>query len=538
MNTKNVILGMAIAAVFLIATIGSASAATKICPSCGDTIDASGAYILTCNMSCPGTHGLIIDTADVTLDGYDADNDTYHWIDGVNNDNCMVATGFPFIRCGIYTQEDDDVTIRNLEVKRFCVGILLRGHSEDCTVENCIVHSNGNPTFEPAVWLASTQGIVLHHQVNNGTITKNEIYDNIGKVGSPPCESGAAGVYLKDVCCDNSITCNNIHDNNAAGILTKATCLRDYVAYNNIYRNGEQGFEGSAGGIILRCKQSSYWLIEKNNVTDNYGPGIFIGGGWNTLRYNTVKNNHNRTTGDIPVGHGITIRRQDDWPDGGRNNTVEANAVCDNDGIDIHVFTAGYFNTGDENTCDSCNNYNDEGEPCCTNSCQAPLTFEKELVTGWNLVSLPLTPSDKTVSSVLSAIAGNYDTVVRYDVATHQFMELSSDSEMNNGVGYFIHINETGTFTWSYSGADYDSINVGLSQGLNCIGWTNTSVSLPGALNSIADNNNYVTRWNVTLQSYEVYEPNAPAPFNDFAEMERGVGYFIATKGTCTLTYP
>ena len=240
-DTKKVMLGMVIAAVVLIATIGSASAVTKICPSCGDTIDASGTYILTCNMSCPDTHGLVINADDVTLDGYDADNDTYHGIDGVNNDNCSIG-GAPFVRCGIYTQEDNNVTIKNLEVKRFCVGIFIRGPAENCTVGHCTVHSSGNPAFEPAAWLASTQGIVLLNDVNNGTLTNNKIYNNTGKVGSPSCESGAAGIYLKKDCYDNTITYNIIHDNNVAGILAKASCQRNNAAYNNIYQNGKQAF--------------------------------------------------------------------------------------------------------------------------------------------------------------------------------------------------------------------------------------------------------------------------------------------------------
>jgi hypothetical protein len=213
------------------------------------------------------------------------------------------------------------------------------------------------------------------------------------------------------------------------------------------------------------------------------------------------------------------------------------NTVCGNEHIDIYVMF-GSGNHGDENTCDSCENYNDEGETCCINSCPTPLTFEKELVTGWNLVSLPLTPSDKTVSCVFNSIAGEYDTVVRYYAATRQFIELSSDSEMENGVGYFIHINETGIFMWNYSGTAYDSINVGLSRGLNCIGWTNTSASLPGALNSIVGKYNYVARWNATSRSYEVYVPNAPPPFNDFTTMNRGEGYWIVAKESCMLTYP
>ena len=160
-----------------------------------------------------------------------------------------------------------------------------------------------------------------------------------------------------------------------------------------------------------------------------------------------------------------------------------------------------------------------------------PETFTKDLVTGWNLVSLPLTPDDNSTSSVLSGVS--QDAVKSYNTATHQFEDATT---MDPGIGYFIHM--TAADTWSYDGTAYTDMTAQLEQGLNMVGWTNTSASLPGALDSIAGNYNYVAQWNATSQSYEVYEPNAPAVFNDFDTMERGEGYFIAAKGSCTLTYP
>ena len=163
----------------------------------------------------------------------------------------------------------------------------------------------------------------------------------------------------------------------------------------------------------------------------------------------------------------------------------------------------------------------------------SPETFTKPLAFGWNLISLPLTPDDNSTSAVLTSISGNYGAVKSYNAATHQFEDVTT---MYPGVGYFIYM--TSADTWSYDGTAYTSISATLSQGLNMVGWTNTSTDLPGALSSIDGNYRYVAHWDATLQSYEVYEPNAPAVFNDFATMERGEGYFIAVTTGCTLTYP
>ena len=158
-------------------------------------------------------------------------------------------------------------------------------------------------------------------------------------------------------------------------------------------------------------------------------------------------------------------------------------------------------------------------------------TFTKDLAAGWNLVSLPLTPTDSSISDVLNGVS--QDAVKNYNAATHQFEDVTT---MDPGTGYFVHVTTAGT--WSYDGTAYTSMTSSLSTGLNMVGWTNTSANLPDALSSIANSYRYVAHWNATSQNYEVYEPNAPLVFNDFTTMERGEGYFIAATSSCTLAYP
>jgi len=169
-----------------------------------------------------------------------------------------------------------------------------------------------------------------------------------------------------------------------------------------------------------------------------------------------------------------------------------------------------------------------------------PETFATSLDLGWNLISLPLIPSDSSTSAVL----GNgdctivYDEVYSYDASSNQFVDVTSGT-METGVGYFVDVTTAGT--WSYEGFGDESLDIELSQGLNCVGWTNTSADLPGALDSIAGDYRYVACWNTAEQKYEVYDPVGAGEgpeFIDFTPMERGVGYFIAATTGCTLTYP
>jgi hypothetical protein len=155
--------------------------------------------------------------------------------------------------------------------------------------------------------------------------------------------------------------------------------------------------------------------------------------------------------------------------------------------------------------------------------CGSPETFTASLAPDWNLISLPLTPSDSSTSAVL----GNddctivYDKVYSYDASTNLFVDVTTGT-METGVGYFVDVTTAGT--WSYDGFGDESLNSELSQGLNCIGWTNTSADLPDALAPIAGDYRYVSRWNAAEQKYEVYDPvgETEGPeFIDFTTMER-----------------
>jgi len=158
-------------------------------------------------------------------------------------------------------------------------------------------------------------------------------------------------------------------------------------------------------------------------------------------------------------------------------------------------------------------------------------TYSKDLYEGWNLVSLPLTPSDNSTSSVLASVWENVSAVYRYNATSKQFERAST---MDPGTGYFVYV--TKNCTWTYSGTPYTSMSIELKKGLNMVGWLNCSKDITDALSSIAGDYWYVARWNAIERKFEVYNPVAPPVFNDFTTMERGEGYFISMKSDGTLT--
>jgi hypothetical protein len=165
-------------------------------------------------------------------------------------------------------------------------------------------------------------------------------------------------------------------------------------------------------------------------------------------------------------------------------------------------------------------------------TCAAEETFSKTLYSGWNLISLPLTPGDNSTSSVLASVWDNVDAVYGYNAETKQFEGAST---MDMGEGYFVHA--TAGCTWEYSGTPpYTSMSTSLEPGLNMVGWLNCPEDADDALSSISGDYYYVARWNATAEKFEVYNPSAPSTFNDFTTMDRGTGYFISAKQECTLS--
>jgi hypothetical protein len=156
-------------------------------------------------------------------------------------------------------------------------------------------------------------------------------------------------------------------------------------------------------------------------------------------------------------------------------------------------------------------------------SCAIEVPFSKTLYAGWNLISLPLTPSDNSTSAVLST--ASYNAVYRYNATSKQF-EIAN--VMDPGIGYYVNVTSDGV--WEYSGTPpYTSMDISLKQGLNMVGWLNCSKDID-VLSSISGDYYYVACWNASAEKFEVYNPAVPVAFHGFTTMERGAGYFISAK--------
>jgi len=358
-NKKGIVLGMAIAAIVLVATIGGASA-TDI-TEC-TVITTSGTYDITANITnSTAVYCIDIQSDDVIIAGHG------HFINGVNT-----AAGSAGIHYWKHNAVGDNVAIKDVEIKNFDNGIWFEGTGSakftNIVVEGCLIHDNG---------AGDGQGMHLL-QVCDSTIKDNEVYNQAGTGGG--CEAGGDGIFLKGPMAQNNlITGNTLYNNRKAGIVAKMKAYNNTISDNELWGNGEPG-AGETGGILLRCKKSNYNIVEGNNASDNVGCGIYVGGCGNTIRDNNATNN------DI----GIKVDRchESGWgvPPGpvNANNTIYDNTFCENV-MDIDVSTVsgpnpscvGWVN-GDNNTCSNCSGYvGDENAPagqCCVHQCETPIT--------------------------------------------------------------------------------------------------------------------------------------------------------------------
>jgi hypothetical protein len=326
-------------------------------PFTADSADTR--YYLSSDLTCatPSAAGITIAAEGVTIDGQgykitgSATNASCEWADKMN----------PATASGVYSAGYDDVVIENLEIEGFCTGIALKGTGgnlvEDNTIDSCTIHDNGFDTMSGGSDMV-THGI---HACFIGVlnVTNNTVYDNEG-TGSG-CDGGGNGIFILagNTADENAVISNNtLYGNAMAGFLTANKLSASTISYNEAYENGNgAGVTGSGrGGIVLLCKATNNNTVNNNNSHDNYGDGIIVGGNNNILEYNTSSDN---------TGNGIHMNRSD----GSDNNVLNSNLVCDNGGTDI-VVVSGKTCTGDENTCDSTSNYDDDGATGCTYVCE------------------------------------------------------------------------------------------------------------------------------------------------------------------------
>lgn len=143
---------------------------------------------------------------------------------------------------------------------------------------------------------------------------------------------------------DNTVTRNTLISNGYAGI---------QLSYSNGNIVSKNTVDSNDFGVILVA--SNQTLVSQNTIDSNVHNGVSVSlSKENMLAENVIESNG---------AHGVHIEFSS-------NSTLNLNIICSNAEQDIDLGPESDFgNSGDENTCDNLNGWDDEGITGCTFAC-------------------------------------------------------------------------------------------------------------------------------------------------------------------------
>jgi parallel beta-helix repeat protein len=256
------------------------------------SIDPSGApilrngdiYTLTGNITSDGD-GIMVEKDDVALDGA-----------GYSVTGSGSGKGASLI-------DRRKVTIRDMTISNFFVGIFLISSNDSVLLGNDLVNNSGI-----GVWLTSS--------FNNTVLGNNTMADN-GTVGvwlvsscsntvsgNSVASNSGVGVYL-DSSSNNNVSGNNVIDNYACGVYFLLSSSNNTLSGNNIANNG----------VGVHLYSSSNNTISESNITANRAWGLELASSSNN---NSI------------LGTNITNNLHGVYVSSSSNNSVSGNNIMAN----------------------------------------------------------------------------------------------------------------------------------------------------------------------------------------------------------------
>jgi parallel beta-helix repeat protein len=432
-----------------------------------------------------------------------------------------------------------DIELLNLNINKTDVGIEV-AYSRNVSLRN----SNISRIEDYGVYLYSS---------SNCSLTNNNIYlNNLLNYYS---------IFLKD-CMNNTIKGNNVTAVNGVGIFLTSS-RGNLIMENNVSSNWD--------GISL-ITNSDNNILKGNNVSSNTDDGFMILSSNCTITGNTIISNkrgiRNYGNDNIVILNYISL------------NTVFGISV-ESSSLNTHIFHNTFINNVIQAQDISNNCYWDNGYPLGGNFWSdyngidlnstphqnvppsdgigdtpyvidsdsqdnyplmeqyTPKSYENYsiLKQGWNLISVPLIQNIPNLATVLQMIDGYYDAVQFFN-QTDPFdhwkhyrpgKSLGNDlSEINESMGFWIHITQPGETIFIYNGTQPTSNqSITLHPGWNMVGYPSlTNRTRDNALNNIVYGTDVDSIWTFNAATQAWQEIGS----SDYFEL--GKGYWIHSKVT------
>lgn len=156
---------------------------------------------------------------------------------------------------------------------------------------------------------------------------------------------------------------------------------------------------------------------------------------------------------------------------------------------------------------------------------------------GWNLFSLPVSPADGTIGTLLQPLNGSYQSVWSY--RNNKWFKYDPTLDNNTltslqvGLGYWIKMNQQDSISFTGTTVPH---SFDLTAGWNLVGFCGeASATIEEAIASIRPQLEIV--WSYKNGQWSMYDPNNPV-LNDLDAMNPGDGYYIRVKAGCKWTFP
>jgi hypothetical protein len=164
-------------------------------------------------------------------------------------------------------------------------------------------------------------------------------------------------------------------------------------------------------------------------------------------------------------------------------------------------------------------------------------TVTISLKEGWNLISVPINPSNTLISSVFSSISGKYGAVYAYNGIEYEAYIPGASSNSLTRIeasrGYWVYMNEAANVAIDGSVAPR-SIN--LNVGWNMVGFNSTNtLGIPAALGVVSSKVSAIYAYVAGANRYIAYFGEGAGELTRF---QPGEGYWIYAKESATWTLP
>jgi hypothetical protein len=164
-------------------------------------------------------------------------------------------------------------------------------------------------------------------------------------------------------------------------------------------------------------------------------------------------------------------------------------------------------------------------------------TVTIKLLVGWNMISIPVDPTNDNINNVLSAISGKYQVVYDYDAASGKYRGYVPGAASNeltklrSGSGYWIYMNDAATLTVRGTAT---SKGIELKMGWNLVGYNSTKEMSPAeALSSINGKFSSLYNFDTAGNAYIGY---VPPTITNLKILKPGMGFWLYATTNTTWT--